>query len=142
MCRANSRRLISEINVVPYVDVMLVLLVIFMITAPLISQGIVVDLPDVPSDPVNSALEDPLILSVDAEGIFYLNFGGDAEQPVDDQTVLDRTSVLVRRNADVSIFVRGDEGATHGRVMKGFALLRDAGAKQVILVTESPGAER
>jgi biopolymer transport protein TolR len=142
MSRPNSRKLISEINVVPYVDVMLVLLVIFMITAPLISQGIIVDLPDVPSDPVNAALDDPLNLSVDAQGRFYLNFGGDPEQPVDDQTVLDRTSALVRRNADVSIFVRGDEGATHGSVMNGFALLHKGGAKQAILVTESSETER
>jgi biopolymer transport protein TolR len=142
MLRASPRRLISEINVVPYVDVMLVLLVIFMITAPLISQGIVVDLPDVPSDPVNAALADPLILSVDAEGRFYLNFGGDAAQPVDDQTVLDRTGILVSRSADILIFVRGDEGAAHGRVMRGFALLRSAGARQVVLVTEAPEMER
>jgi biopolymer transport protein TolR len=68
MTRSKSRRLISELNVVPYVDVMLVLLVIFMITAPLMSQGIIVDLPDVPSDPINAALDDPLILSVDGKG--------------------------------------------------------------------------
>ena len=67
MTRANSRKLISEINVVPYVDVMLVLLIIFMITTPLLSQGIIVDLPDVPSDPVNAALDNPFILSVDAQ---------------------------------------------------------------------------
>ena len=138
MARANSRRLISEMNVVPYVDVMLVLLVIFMITAPMMSHGIIIDLPDVPSDPVNAALEDPLILSVDAKGLFHLNFGGDAEQPLDDQTLFDRASVLVRQNADAPIFVRGDEGATHGRVMRGFAVLRKAGAKQAVLVVESP----
>ena len=141
MNRWRPRKLISEINVVPYVDVMLVLLVIFMITAPLLSQGVVINLPDVSADPLDAALDDPLVLSVDSHGLFYLNFGRDAEVPVDDQTVLDRTGIVVRRSADTPIFVRGDEGAIHGRVMKGFALLRQAGVKQVILVTDPPDAE-
>jgi biopolymer transport protein TolR len=131
-------RLISEINVVPYVDVTLVLLVIFMITAPLLTQGVVVNLPDVAADPVNAALDDPLILSIDSAGAFYLNFGGNVDEPIDEQAVLERASAVVRRNAEIPIFVRGDEAAAHGRVMKGVALLRQAGAKQVILPTEPP----
>lgn len=142
MSRHKHRGLISEINVVPYVDVMLVLLVVFMITAPLLSQGIVIDLPEVPADPLNAASDDPLILSVDREGRFYLNFGGDAESPVDEQTVLDRAAVVMRRDADAPILVRGDEGATHGRVMHGFALLKQAGVRQAILVTDAPVQEQ
>jgi biopolymer transport protein TolR len=131
----------SEINVVPYVDVMLVLLVILMITAPLMTQGIVLDLPDVPADAVDPALEDPLVLSVDSAGRFYLNFGGSADEAIDEQTVLQRASAVMRRNASTPIFVRGDEGATHGRVMKGFALLREAGVKQVVLAVDLPEPE-
>jgi biopolymer transport protein TolR len=131
--------LISEINVVPYVDVMLVLLVIFMITAPLMTQGVVVNLPDVDADPIDIALDEPLVLSVDRAGAFYLNFGGNADDPLDEQAVLERAAAVVRRNAGTPIFVRADEDAAHGRVMRGFALLRQAGATQVILPFESPG---
>ena len=138
MTRPKSLTLISEINVVPYIDVMLVLLVVFMIAAPLMTQGVIVNLPDVPADAVDAALDDPLILTVDSAGRLYLNFGGDAEQPVDEQTVLERARAVISRNPATPIFVRGDEGATHGRVMEGFALLRRSGAEQVVLVVETP----
>ena len=141
MNRSKTRGLISEINVVPYVDVMLVLLVIFMITAPLLTQGVIVNLPDVAADPINAALDDPLVLSVDSAGAFYLNFGGSVDDPVDEQTLLERASAVVRRNAEIPIFVRADEAAAHGRVMRGIALLQRAGAKQVNLPTESPQEE-
>lgn len=142
MNRGRSRGLISDINVVPYIDVMLVLLVIFMITAPLLSQGIVIDLPDVPADPLDAALSDPLVLSVDSEGRFYLNFGGDAEMALDERSVVERASAVLRRNPEVPMFVRGDEGVAHGRVMHGFALLKQAGADQVVLVTELPEVDQ
>ncbi len=142
MNRTKHRGLISGINVVPYIDVMLVLLVIFMITAPLLSQGIVIDLPDVPADPLDAAPDDPLVLSVDKEGRFYLNFGGEAEVALDERAVLDRAGSVLRRNTETPIFVRGDEGAAHGRVMRGFALLKQAGAGQVFLVTESHAVTR
>lgn len=138
MNSSKNRRLISDINVVPYIDVTRVLLVIFMITAPLLSQGVVIDLPDVAADPLDAALNDPLILSVDSEGRFYVNFGGDSETALDEAAVLERVSVALRDDPSVSMFVRGDEGATHGRVMQGFALLKRAGASQVVLVTEFP----
>lgn len=140
MVRPKPLTLISGINVVPYVDVMLVLLVVFMIAAPLMTQGVIVNLPDVPADDVQAALDDPLILTVDSDGRYYVNFGGDADLPVDEQTVLERASAVVRSNAAVPIFVRGDERATHGQVMHGFALLKRAGARQAVLVVESPEA--
>jgi biopolymer transport protein TolR len=136
--RPKTRALISEINVVPYIDVMLVLLVIFMITAPLLTQGVVIDLPDVAADPVSAALDDPLVLSVDSAGAFYLNFGGPADEALDEKSVRERAAAVIRRNAATPIFVRGDEGAVHGKVMRGFALLRQAGAKQVVLMLEAP----
>ena len=140
MLRTKSLTLISGINVVPYVDVMLVLLVVFMIAAPLMTQGVIVNLPDVPADDVQAALDEPLILTVDSDGRYYVNFGGDAEEPIDEQTVLDRAGAVIRRNGAAPIFVRGDERATHGQVMHGFTLLRRAGAKQAVLVVESPEA--
>lgn len=138
MNRSKHRGLISEINVVPYVDVTLVLLVIFMITAPLLTEGVVVNLPDVAADPIDTALEDPLILSVDSAGAFYLNFGDNPGEPLDEQALLERASAVVRRDADTPIFVRGDEDAAHGRVMQGLSLLRQAGAKRIVLPVEPP----
>ena len=140
MVRPKPLTLISGINVVPYVDVMLVLLVVFMIAAPLMTQGVIVNLPDVPADDMQAALDDPLILTVDSDGRYYVNFGGDGDLPVDEQTVLERAGAVVRSNAAVPIFVRGDERATHGQVMHGFTLLKRAGAKQAGLVVESPEA--
>ncbi len=138
MSRSKPRAFISEINVVPYVDVMLVLLVVFMIAAPLMTQGVIVNLPDLPTDTLDAALDDPLILTVDSENRYYLNFGGDSEQPIDEQTVLDRARTVIGRNASTPIFVRGDEQATHGQVMHGFALLKSAGAERVVLAVEFP----
>lgn len=140
MNRLKARGLISDINVVPYIDVMLVLLVIFMMTAPLLTQGVVVNLPDVAGDPVDVS-DDPLILSVDSAGVFYLNFGGSSDEPLDEQALRERAAAVVRRDPETPIFVRGDEGATHGRVLRGFDLLRRAGAKQVILAVDFPQDE-
>lgn len=138
MTRAKSLTLISGINVVPYVDVMLVLLVAFMIAAPLMTQGVVVNLPDVAVDPLSAPLDEPLVLTIDRDNRYYLSFGGDAEQPLDEQTVVDRASAVIRRDASTPIFVRGDEAATHGQVMHGFALLKRAGAQHVVLAVELP----
>jgi biopolymer transport protein TolR len=138
MNRAKNRVLLSNINVVPYVDVMLVLLVIFMITAPLLSQGIAIDLPDVLADQLDAPKGEPLVMSVDREGRLYLNFGGNPETPLDDQVFRDRVSAVIRLSAEVSVFVRSDEKAFHGRVMHGVSLLNRAGVKHVVLVTESP----
>ena len=102
MSRARHSRLMSEINVVPYIDVMLVLLIIFMITAPLLTQGIKVDLPNAAADPLDPALlrdNEPLVLSIDREGNLYLNIGDDQESPIDERTVLARTAAVLRRNA-------------------------------------------
>jgi biopolymer transport protein TolR len=138
MSRSKPRALLSQINVVPYVDVTLVLLVIFMITAPLLTQGIVVNLPDVAADPVDAALDEPLIFSVDSAGAFYLNFGDRADEPLDERAVLERAAAVMRRDADTPILVRADDAAVHGRVMKGIGLLRRAGVTRVILALEPP----
>jgi len=142
MNRCKPRALLSEINVVPYIDVTLVLLVIFMITAPLLTQGIVVNLPDVAADPVDAALDEPLIFSVDRAGAFYLNFGDRADEPLDEQAVLERAAVVMRRDADTPILVRADDAAVHGRVMKGIGLLRQAGVQRVMFVLDPPEDEQ
>ena len=95
-----KRRLMSEINVVPYIDVMLVLLIIFMITAPLLTQGISVDLPNAPASQLDEELlrdNEPLVLSIDREGQYYLNVGDNQDQPIDDDTVVERASAVLRQ---------------------------------------------
>jgi len=143
--RSKQRALLSEINVVPYVDVTFVLLVIFMITAPLLTQGIVVNLPDVAAEPVDATLDEPLVFSVDSAGAFYLNFGDSVDEPLDDEAVLERAAAVMRRDAETPILIRADNAAVHGRVMEGIGLLHQAGVTRVIFALEPPvdeGARR
>ena len=139
MSRARHRRLMSEINVVPYIDVMLVLLIIFMITAPLLTQGIKVDLPNAAADPLDPELlrdNEPLVLSIDREGQLYLNIGDDQESPIDERTVLARTAAVLRRNAQTPVLVKADEAVPYGRVVTGMVLLQQAGAEKIGFITD------
>ena len=139
MSRARHRRLMSEINVVPYIDVMLVLLIIFMITAPLLTQGIKVDLPNAAADPLDPSLlrdNEPLVLSIDREGQLYLTIGDDQESPIDERTVLARTAAVLRRNAETPVLVKADEAVPYGRVVTGMVLLQQAGAEKLGFITD------
>ncbi len=129
----------GEINVVPYIDVMLVLLIIFMITAPLLTQGISVDLPQAAAEPLDPELmqdNEPLVLSIDRDGLLYLNIGGDDQAPIDEQTVLARTAAVLRRNAETPVLVKADEAVPYGRVVTGMVLLQQAGATRVGFITD------
>jgi biopolymer transport protein TolR len=126
----------SEINVVPYIDVMLVMLVIFMITAPLLNQGVDVELPQADAEPMDEQQQDPLVLTVDAEGRYYLNIGGDPEQAIDVDSLTARTAAVLRQRPNVAVLVRGDEHVDYGAVVAAMALLQQAGATKVGLVTE------
>jgi biopolymer transport protein TolR len=140
-----KRRLMSEINVVPYIDVMLVLLIIFMITAPLLTQGIQVDLPNAPASQLDPELlkdNEPLVLSVDREGKFYLNIGDDEEVAIDDATVVERASAVLRRNAQTPVLVKADEAVPYGRVVTGAVLLQQAGATKIGFQTDPDDTER
>jgi biopolymer transport protein TolR len=132
----------SEMNVVPYIDVMLVLLIIFMITAPLLTEGISVDLPDAPAAPLDADDNEPLVLSVDRDGRFYLNIGDDEQAPIDDATLVERASAVIRRNAETPVLVKADESVPYGRVIEGAALLQRAGAAKIGFQTEPAGTER
>lgn len=129
----------GEINVVPYIDVMLVLLIIFMITAPLLTQGISVDLPAVGAEPLDPDLlrdNEPLVLSVDREGAFYLNISDDPDAPVDEETVVTMTAAVIRRNAETPVLVKADENVPWGRLARGMVLLTQAGAANVGMITD------
>jgi biopolymer transport protein TolR len=132
-----KRRLMGDINVVPYIDVMLVLLIIFMITAPLLTQGIKVDLPKAKAEPIpTQANEPPLVLSIDASGRLYLNLGANPRQPIDDQTALVRASAALRRAPERAVLVNGDQAVSYGRVVQAMVILQQAGARKVGFQTD------
>ena len=137
-----KRRLMSDINVVPYIDVMLVLLIIFMITAPLLTQGISVDLPNAPASQLDPGQNEPLVLSVDREGKYYLNVGDDEDTAIDDATVVERASAVLRRNAQTPVLVQADETVPYGRVVTGAVLLQQAGAAKIGFQTDPGGNDR
>ncbi len=139
-----GRRLMGEINVVPYIDVMLVLLIIFMVTAPLLTQGVQVELPDADAKPLDPDVlrdHEPLVLSVDAAGRYYLSVGANEDKPVDDATVGQRVAAVLRRDPATPVLVRADERVPYGRVVKGMVILQQAGAKKIGFVTD-PAAAR
>jgi biopolymer transport protein TolR len=134
-----KRRLMGEINVVPYIDVMLVLLIIFMITAPLLTQGIKVNLPKAGAEPLPvQPNQPPLVLSIDAQGRLYLNVGATPRQPIDDQTALVRATAALRRVPDRQVLVNGDQAVNYGRVVQAMVILQQAGAQKVGFQTDPP----
>ena len=136
------RRPMSEINVVPYIDVMLVLLVIFMITAPLLTQGVKVDLPQAEAEPIDVETQEPLVVTVDADGDYYVNYGDDQSSPVDPQVLATRVGALLRHRPGLSVVVRGDENVPYGDVVILMTILQRAGAPSVGLMTEAPSNVR
>ena len=133
-----KRKPVAEINVVPYIDVMLVLLVIFMVTAPLLMQGVEVDLPQAPTEPVSKQDSEPLIVSIKANGGLYMNLGADTEQELSLATVRTRVAAVLRRNPEKPVLVWGDRNVSYGEVVTLMASLQQAGAPSVGLVTETP----
>ncbi len=137
MSGVRKRRLIGEINVVPYIDVMLVLLIIFMVTAPMLTQGIEVELPKAgaePIDPVENG--DPLVLSVDPEGNLYLNVGEDESSPLDAARVIRLASVVLERRPDTPVLVKADFRVSYGEVVAAMVLLQRAGAAKIGFLTD------
>ncbi|WP_256091449.1 protein TolR [Candidatus Thiosymbion oneisti] len=129
------RRFMSEINVVPYIDVMLVLLVIFMVTAPLITQGVKVDLPQADAEVISEETSEPVIITVDQFGDLYLDVGEAKNRPVDRETLLARVSTVLKHNPRVPIMIRGDAAVDYGRVVEAMVLAQTAGAPSVGLIT-------
>jgi len=133
-----QRRALAEINVVPYIDVMLVLLVIFMATAPLLMQGVEVQLPQTSTDPVETTDAEPLIVSIDQEAKLYLNLGAQDDQALSIDTVKQRVATVLRRNPDKPVMVWGDQRVPYGEVVILMSELQAAGAGSVGLVTDPP----
>lgn len=131
-----KRKLNADINVVPYIDVMMVLLVIFMITAPMLTQGVNVELPKASAEPVDDKDNEPVIVTVDAEGLYYIDIGGDPKEPVSAEVVGDRVSKVLATNPAKMLLVRGDKHVDYDKVVHLMVLLQQAGAPSVGLVTE------
>jgi biopolymer transport protein TolR len=138
VARNKKHRPVAEINVVPYIDVMLVLLIIFMVTAPMLMQGVKVDLPEANTDPVENQDSEPLIVSIKSDGKLYLNLGGGKDQALSLATIKQRVSVVMRRSPDKPVLVWGDRAVAYGEVVTLMSALQAAGAPSVGLVTESP----
>jgi len=136
------KRPMSEINVVPYIDVMLVLLIIFMVTTPLLTQGVKINLPQASSQSIPPDKAQPIIVSVDATGNYYLNIAANPNQAIDPLTLSNRVSAQIRAETQQGqtpiILVKGDEKANYGNVVQAMVLLQQAGAESVGLITQPP----
>ncbi len=137
--RDSMQKLNSEINVVPYIDVMLVLLVIFMITAPLLTQGINVNLPSAKGKVIASKKE-PIILSVNQQGEYFLNNAKDPSSPISNQKLLSTVSHILskNKNSPPAIYVKGDKNVAYGKIIAAMGLLKQAGANNIGLFTRPP----
>jgi len=139
---AERRKPMSEINVVPYIDVMLVLLVIFMATAPLLMQGVEIELPQAPSEPLPDEENDPLVITVNREGAVFVNTGirKDTERGrrVTIFSLEDEVSRIVDARPNVPVFVRADHTLDYGMVVRVMTALQKAGAESVGLITDPP----
>ena len=137
--RLRRRKLMAEINVVPYIDVMLVLLVIFMITAPLLKEGVKVDLPEAGAQPIDAEFltkHEPLILTIDSRGRLFINFGQNQDKPTSEETVSARTAALLRRDPQTPVLVKADTTVPYGTVVRAMVLLQHAGAAKVGFLTD------
>ena len=137
-----SRRAVAEINVVPYIDVMLVLLVIFMATAPLLMQGVEVDLPKADSSPVSDSDAEPLIVSIDAEARLYLNLGASDDQALSIETVKQRVATVLKRNPEKAVMVWGDTAVPHSSITTSSISYRHASTNSETTLVLSPNVSR
>ncbi|WP_311943874.1 protein TolR [Halomonas piscis] len=138
--RSGQRRPMAEINVVPFIDVMLVLLVIFMITAPMLNQGVDVELPRATAEPIDTEDDtEPVIVSVDKDGEYYITLGEDSTAVAPDE-LSKRVTAIVQRRPDTPVMVRGDRYVAYGQVVTLMTTLQRAGVANVGLISE-PGSD-
>ena len=139
---AIRRKPMSEINVVPYIDVMLVLLVIFMATAPILTQGVEVNLPQKPSDPLSNDQDDPFIVSIRSDGAIFINVGmRNMDEEANRVTIFsleDQASRVIAARPDVPVYIRADSDLTYAEVIEIMTVLQRSGAKSVGLITDPP----
>ena len=139
--RKSRNKVIAEINVVPYIDVMLVLLVIFMVTAPLLQQGVAVDLPHASAEPVPPSELEPIVLSVDDNGQYFLNISDAPTVPIALSELQLRVAADLARHPKRTVLVKADQGISYGTVVTAMVVLQRSGAKQVGLITDDQPPE-
>ncbi len=142
---SRGRRLMGEINVVPYIDVMLVLLIIFMVTAPLLQEGVKVQLPSAPARPLDADLTKnahPLVLSIDSAGRLYLNAGGNPKEALDETSVEVRVAAALQREPDRPVLLKADYRISYGQVMNAMVILQRAGAQKIGFVSQPVASGR
>ncbi len=135
--RSSRRKQMAEINVVPYIDVTFVLLIIFMITAPLVQTGVDVDLPQADTQPVTQQDDQPVIISVDKQGRYFIDLGDQENDSVDAKTLLVRVAAVLRNKPKTPVYIRGDQFVDYGKVVTVMAALKNAGVTNVGLMTQS-----
>ncbi len=133
-----KHKLASDINIVPYIDVMLVLLVIFMITAPLLQEGVEIELPQASAKPLSPDQREPLVLTVSKKGAYYLNVGDNKDSPIDAETLVNRVAAVIKYHPETPVLVRGDQAVDYGKVTSAMVLLQSAGVGKIGLMTEQP----
>ena len=139
--RRHKRKLKADINVVPYIDVMLVLLIIFMVTAPLLSLGVDVELPQARAKPIEQK-KDPVVVTVDASGAYTLKLESADAEPVDGATLQAKVAAFVRQNPEVPVFVAGARDAEYSLVFDTMVLLQQSGVPRVGLMGQPPANAR
>ncbi|MGM0953226.1 MAG: protein TolR [Pseudomonadota bacterium] len=139
MMPQQRRKPMAEINVVPYIDVMLVLLIIFMVTAPMLIQGVQVDLPETTSEPISQDKDvEPITVSVDSNGAYFLDIGDKESEPMSLDEVREQVSKILSQRTNAEVLVRGDEYVDYGMVVRLMAELQAAGASGIGLITDAP----
>ncbi|MBE20368.1 MAG: protein TolR [Gammaproteobacteria bacterium] len=136
--KRRNRKLLSEINVVPYIDVMLVLLVVFMVAAPLMVQGVLVNLPETTSELLPREKNDPLIVSIKEDGVFFLETESTKDEPLNSQMLSEKVTKILSSNPSLQVVVRGDGKVRYQKVMELMSILQSSGAENVGLITQPP----
>jgi len=139
--RRKRRKLKAEINVVPYIDVMLVLLIIFMVTAPLLNLGVDIQLPQSTAKSVQADKE-PIVISVDKDGSYFLTLGTSQREPIDAQTLVNKVSAFIRQNPQVPVLIGGDERVDYGKIYQVMVLLQQSGVPKVGLMSQPVETKR
>ncbi|MCD2451050.1 protein TolR [Methylicorpusculum oleiharenae] len=135
--RQNGRRKPkAEINVVPYIDVTLVLLIIFMVTAPMLQTGVDVDLPQAESEATEQKNDPPIIVSIDKDGQYFVDLGGQTSIPVESEELLSKVTDVLQGKPKIQVFIRGDKDVDYGKVITAMAALKNAGVPKVGLMTQ------
>lgn len=136
MPRHAKRKPMGEINVVPYIDVMLVLLIIFMITAPLIQQGVEIDLPQANAETLSDEADEPLVVTVDKQGQYFLDVGEDTNKPISTEAMQIKVAAVLRNKPKTPVMIRGDKDVPYGDVVNAMTSLQGAGVPSIGLMTD------